>query len=127
MNWASNVCFLFFWVRFNNLSPKYYQQNLEFVHVNTCLILVIPYKITSKMLRSTLITKKQWPLSFILMRFLLIPFRAGNLVVPDNEGCNLFSRTSEIGRLAKRILSNSCAGGMFSLESAFGHILVYCS
>jgi hypothetical protein len=54
-------------------------------------------------------------------------FQGWKLVVPDNEGCNLFSRTSEIGRLAKRILSNSCAGGMFSLESAFGHILVYCS
>ena len=80
-------------------------------------MLVIHCKITSKRLRSTFITKKKWPsitwpFSFILMRFLLIALRTGNLVVPDlgAEVMNDVNSSSEPVKLEdlQRILSNIC-------------------
>jgi len=80
-------------------------------------MLVIHCKITSKRLRSTFITKKKWPsitwtFSFILMRFLLIALKTGNLVVPDlgAEVMNDVNSSSEPVKLEElqRILSNIC-------------------
>jgi len=70
-----------------------------------------------------------WCFSFILMRFLLITFRAGDLVVPNLGAEAISDVTSSSGPVKmedlQRILSNIGARGMFS-ESTFVHISVCC-
>ena len=64
------------------------------------------------------------------MIFLLINFRAGNLVVPNPGAEAISDVTSSSGPVKledlQRILSNIDARGMFS-ESTFVHIFVCCT